>query len=500
VAQTSSPKVNVSTIGSSAGSLYERLRNVIDYKDEHLLRRNAIERILKRKLLFPNGDSIGEGLIKELIWGQYIKNDSIPYSMASVIDVVVEKYKRLFGFKQENVKEDEGKKWLIGLMSVEVDRLLVSQILEEALNRAMYRWIESKIRFPSEVNDKEKQVQTFIAVRKSLFKEDIPTVRYNLLLTYIPSWGKADIKLTEKFSENFSKIYQEIEGSLKNPLNTKLTKFFQPFTPPFLIVRDLILKFDLVKLLEDPDELDYQIERTCEKKYLLTRNKLGRSIFRSTVYIFLTKMLLAYVLEMPADLYLYNKVHLTPLAINIIFPPVLMYMIGSSIKAPRKENTEIIKKLINEICYESSKNQTEVPGIYEARNVFLGRLFWVLYVIGFVLSYGFIVYILNRLHFGLASGALFLFFLSVVSFFAYRIRLTAREYMVIGQREGIISGIIDFFIIPFLRMGQWLSIEFSKINIFMFVFDFIIEAPFKAFIEIAEEWIGFLRQKKEEII
>ena len=58
---------------------------------------------------------------------------------------------------------------------------------------------------------------------------------------------------------------------------------------------------------------------------------------------------------------------------------------------------------------------------------------------------------------------------------------------------------IDFFAIPILSVGHWISAKFAKINIFVFIMDFIIEAPFKVVIEIIEEWIGFVKEKKDEI-
>lgn len=40
----------VSQVLGSLAFLYERVRNTLDYKGDHLLRRNAIERILKRQI------------------------------------------------------------------------------------------------------------------------------------------------------------------------------------------------------------------------------------------------------------------------------------------------------------------------------------------------------------------------------------------------------------------------------------------------------------------
>ena len=48
-------------------------------------------------------------------------------------------------------------------------------------------------------------------------------------------------------------------------------------------------------------------------------------------------------------------------------------------------------------------------------------------------------------------------------------------------------------------MGRWLSLNAPKINVFTFILDFIIEAPFKTFVDVMDEWMNFIREKKEEI-
>ena len=93
----------------------------------------------------------------------------------------------------------------------------------------------------------------------------------------------------------------------------------------------------------------------------------------------------------------------------------------------------------------------------------------------------------------------FLFFLSLVSFFAFRIRLNAREYFVVDDKVTLRHSIIDFFSIPILRAGRWLSLSISRINIFLFFFDFIFEAPYKIFLSLLEEWFAFAKEKKDEL-
>ena len=89
------PKFKVGEALSSVASFYERLRYAVDYKKEHLLRRNAIERILKRNLWEKGEGStliLGEALLKELTWARYIKNNHYPLSKINEVAQIISKY------------------------------------------------------------------------------------------------------------------------------------------------------------------------------------------------------------------------------------------------------------------------------------------------------------------------------------------------------------------------------------------------------------------------
>jgi hypothetical protein len=92
-----------------------------------------------------------------------------------------------------------------------------------------------------------------------------------------------------------------------------------------------------------------------------------------------------------------------------------------------------------------------------------------------------------------------MFFVTVVAFFGYRIRQSAKEYS-LNERDGFFSPIIYFFFLPILSVGKFLSGELAKLNVLMVIFDFFIEAPFKIIFDIVEEWVRFVRSRKDDII
>ena len=101
--QKNLPKEGVSTIhvdeiASVVASFYEKIRIVIDWKEEHLMRRAMIIRKLKRRFLewqmsnFSAETQIAEHLVLELIRGGHFPNDSIPESKIAEVQKILDKY------------------------------------------------------------------------------------------------------------------------------------------------------------------------------------------------------------------------------------------------------------------------------------------------------------------------------------------------------------------------------------------------------------------------
>ena len=106
---------------------------------------------------------------------------------------------------------------------------------------------------------------------------------------------------------------------------------------------------------------------------------------------------------------------------------------------------------------------------------------------------------LAALHFNIVSQGIFIFFVALVVFFAYRIRQSTKDYEILN-RQGALEPVFDFLFLPILRAGHMLSREIARLNVLLFFFDFILEAPLKVIFEVVEEWIRFVRVKKEEIV
>src|SRR3989344_946857 len=88
-------KITVDQVVSHLAYIYEKLRNVIDFKEEKLLRKNALERVLKRRLgMGGTAENISLSLIKELIRAGYIENNTVPEIRIGEIRSIIDKYVR----------------------------------------------------------------------------------------------------------------------------------------------------------------------------------------------------------------------------------------------------------------------------------------------------------------------------------------------------------------------------------------------------------------------
>lgn len=507
------PTVNINEVLGSVALFYERVRNAIDYKGEHLQRRNAIERIIKRRLWEKpniNDEELAYSLIKELTWARYIKNNTVTRSQINKIASITAKYRQVFNLTKDKLveknQEISWKDWLWGIASCEIETVISPNVsLSNTYVETMYSWFKSSFAWENtNLTEKTKDVQIFIAIHRSLPKSDEAMIRYHILTLKYPLWPEADRELIERLSLDLPEFRREVDADLNHPIRFTIYRFIQKHTAPFQILKD-ILEEDhsptIEKIFASPQLLEEKIRSICETRYAQIREVVNRGIIRSVIYIFVTKILFALALEIPYESLILRKVNLVPIGINVIVPPLLMFLVGLTIKTPGEDNTERLIERINAIVNQRPDHE-KIPFTFgpSHRNKILSTIFSVLYIFLFLLTFGFISYILFKLHFTVVSGAIFFGFLSLVLLFAFRVRFSASELKVTPEKQGLIDHLIDNLTLPFLNLGVILSAGLARLNFLIMLMDFLIEAPLKNIIGLVEDWTSFLRERKEEVV
>jgi hypothetical protein len=501
-------KIQVHQVSSKIAFFYEKVRNTIDYKEENLLRKNAIERILKRRIMTEKNESdVAKYLVYELIRARYLPDKEIPEKRIEEIKNIIEKYTYLLNSIPDRVK-GEGKNsafdWIIGIASCEVEEKLVPHERERAIVDFAKGVMKKKIKVADNlrINAEEEDDLIFVAVLKGLIKSDLSIIRYRVFIKKNPDWlGLSSKETILKISEVMPMMMSDIDNLIDHRYSENFLRAVKKNLAYFNIFQEVLAKQggDVAEFLSHHYKVEDAVKENCLASYKIAKTKLKRAAVRSILYIFLTKMALALIIELPFDKYIMKDVNYFVLGINILFPAFLMTMVVLTIKVPGKNNTDLIVSGIKEMLYDKYTNPPLLIKGIASRDSLFSAVFKILYLMVFVVSFGTIIWFLKSIGFNTVSIALFLFFLTVVSYFGIRISSNARELVVVQRKEGLISFIGDLFSIPILQVGHWFSVKLSSINILVFIFDFIIEAPFKAFVDIFEEWIYYIKEEKDKI-
>lgn len=495
------PKIAVNRFLSELASWYEKLRNAMDIRDDEVVLKAAIERVLKRRLLLGgDGKRVAEPLLRELIWAHYFPNNTIPESMVGKVASTVDLYLSLRHHAiDEGMPEKDLNEWTFQVLSCHIARLLNPNVEKNTMSNFMYHIMKDRLQIEDDSED-TKNVQVYLAVRRAFAKDDIAFLRFYL---FQQIFGELTAENIEHVKRVFIKGYEEIEKQLKYPLKEKIYLFIKRITPVFFILEDTLRKEkgQIHATINNPEEFKKDVFEACKVRYKGIRSKVTRAIVRSVIFLIITKAVIALGIEGTYENWRYGHIMYTTIALNTGIPPLLMIIMSIFIRTPGEDNSARILDKIDQLLYDHEPQITPVKKLMlnppKTRSV-LSTTFGLLGIAAFIVSFGLIIYILNELHFNIVSQAIFIFFITIVSFLAYRINLTAHEYTV-EAKQGLLTPFIDFLIIPIVRVGMRLTEGISQINIIVFFFDFLIEAPLKVIFGFFEQFFSYLHAGREEL-
>lgn len=491
----------VNLIASELAAWYEKLRTAIENRDEEVILRAAIERILRRRLLLGgNGKSVAMPLVRELVWARYFPDESIGEENIAEVEKTINLYLDLRNLiiQRNKIRESALNEWIYQLMSSDIEDRLSPTIKKEAMISYIFHNLKDMVAIRDDTEE-VRDIQVFIAIRKSYAKEDLPFLRYNLFSQYFGRLSSNNLKET---AERFPEGKKAIDEQLNYSGRFKIFEYIKRQIPPFLILEDVMrqLQGKFKELVANDEEFANVIAQTCEAKYTNISGKVRRAIIRSVIFILLSKVFLAFTIEGTYEQIVYGHIMWHIIALNVIIPVSLMIVLSFFIKAPGRDNTERVMNRIKSLLFDStpqlgrSLTFAHNPKVRSA----LDTIFSAIWVGTYVLSFGLIIYMLTRLGFNPVSQAFFIFFFAIVSFLSYRINQTANLYTV-KDKPRLITPFIDFFFMPIARVGRYLAEGISQINILVFFLDLVIETPFKGLVAFFEQWFFFLHSKREDL-
>lgn len=526
-------KIRVSDVVSRLSFFYEKIRNAVDYREEYLLRKEAITRILKRLLIiegvltgrkYAEPQKIARSLLEELIRAGYLPNNKLPESAIDEAAVVIHKFLSLRDLAQDRVggsgrfvvadltkgengldDKNELNAWIIGLCAAELEENLSQNKATEIIVEVMYEILNKTVKLPPEIPyERDLAIQLYLGIYRNYLKLDDYNVLSFVLFKYFnEDWQSPTTATLDRIADRLDELKGAIDRQLDHPLKSQLNRIVHQQTVYFTILKE-VAERDPQRAYEtlenDPKSFMRQIKESVGKHYNRAKSKLWKSAFRSIIYIFLTKSIFVVLLEVPANRFFNEPINTVTLGINILFPALLLFLSVALMKLPGENNTAKIVAGVEEALFEEkARKQPITLRVPHGRGQITTAIFNVVYGAMFLLSFGLVVYILDNADFTWVSIIIFLFFLVFVSFFVIRIRRGPRYWVVVEPKENLITLLWSFVSVPVVSTGKWLSGKVSKINFLVFILDFIIEAPFKVVVKVIEEWTSYLKERRDSI-
>jgi hypothetical protein len=75
-----------------------------------------------------------------------------------------------------------------------------------------------------------------------------------------------------------------------------------------------------------------------------------------------------------------------------------------------------------------------------------------------------------------------------------------RDLELASEQQNMFLALRDFFYLPFVMVGQWISRKYAKVNVVAHILDIAIELPLKTFLRLLRQWTKFLNEKHDELM
>lgn len=460
---------------------YEKARNALEYRADNLVRRAAIERILKRLILIHKDPAdVADNLLTELKWARYLDRNQTKTPEKITLAKILDKYISYSGTIPHE--------WIVKIASAEIeDHFNLNKDYSQFTFYA-FQVIKQKINLKNE----NLELLIYFAVDKVFASSDPEQIAYHII-----SLSGNDID-KDKMEEG----WRLFNIALTDKTLPRLNKFVRRIMPPLVLLRDIYFysPSEFKELLDNKDKFISRASEVLDNQLNQMSGKISTAGVRSIIYVFLTKMIFAFGVETPLESLVYGKVAIFPLVTNLLFPPFLMWITTMQIKTPSQDERESLVQRTWFVIenFDSLKDEDDALNENTVGQV-LGNgylIFSILYTLIFISIFVLIYYVLGLIGFRFFSKLIFIFFLTIIAFFAYKINQIARVYSWKERKES--STIGDTISLPILTIGSFLSQGLTKLNFLGFVFDFILEAPFKIILGFVDDWVQFLSSKKED--
>ncbi len=485
---------------------YEKIRAAVEYQESHLIFKNAIARIIKRNiLLIPKikPKKLLNNLINELVWANYITPKTIDDKKFEEIERVLDKCLEIIRYANSSHKtKTELVQYLSGLCSAEIEEIINPHEADKKFIEFAYNAVKKNFDHKnSQISIEDSDIQIKLALITNILKPDASLLGYFTLLMIEPNWGKLTSQEIRKIAKSIDPFINRIDKHIHHPFRNQYLIATRNLASPFIVFRTTLLSRDITKKIVEanPSLLIQNCMEVYESLKRESNSRIWRGTLRALIFVFLTKIILAFILEVPIDRALHGEIIWLALIVNISLPPFLMFLSGLTIPKISNRNSNQVKESLEEVIWQgklATEKKIEIGYKKETRSATVFGYILTLISLAILV---FVVWGLIILQFSLISIILFFIFVSAVSFLSFRIRTNSKELIVKRGRQDSITSVVELIFLPFIKIGRIMSDQLNRLNPFLLALDFLIEAPLKTIIRILRSWFTFISSKKEEL-
>lgn len=512
--------IHVDEIAARVARFYEKIRKVVDWKDDNALRRNAIERILKR-VLFPKlsgfserdikSDAFAETVSVELIRGGHLPNDIIPRERISDVAQAIEKYLYFLGHTSTYTLFEVKRKvnfatFILEIAACEIEEILTYPIKEYGLIEAMTGILDKRISVhPKDaLSVQEKSLYTYIATFRSLYDLDDNFIIYQILKQKYPNWNSPDRQFLEVVVKELSDDWKSIQEEIDKPITRKFRVIAKKVATVFVLLDDslesLKEKPEKIKsILENNKKLKKLISSSYDKRFKSLKTRLFRLAVFSTLSVFLSNWFTFFVVEVPLAKLFYEGFNFQAAVVDFLVPTAIMFFLVVIIRPPGKENKDkVISTAMSFIYKKGEKKEHYQINVAESRSSFFKVLLISVYIWTILLVLAGIAYLFYIANLPLTSVVFDTFTIALTIFAAVVIKNKSRELNVDDQTR-VQDFLLDIVAVPVAKVGSVLARKWKEYNVVAIFFNFIIETPFAFVLDFIQGWSEFIKERREEL-